>query len=170
MNSYRRASISRTIVAAIALSTIAAPGRSFVRAQQRTPAPRTDVVYEASVRDLQAAMSSGRVAFGRLVDAYLARIRAYDHAGPALNAIVRLNPNARADAAALDAEHKAGRVRGPLHGIPIILKDNYGTRDFPTSAGTIALANMQTPDDAFQVRKLRQAGAVTRPCASRSPL
>jgi Asp-tRNA(Asn)/Glu-tRNA(Gln) amidotransferase A subunit family amidase len=66
-----------------------------------------------------------------LVDAYLARIRAYDHAGPSLNAIVRLNPNARSDAAALDAERKAGRVRGPLHGIPIILKDNYGTRDFP---------------------------------------
>ena len=62
---------------------------------------------------------------------------------------------ARTDAAALDAERKAGRVHGPLHGIPIILKDNYGTRDFPTSAGTIALANMQTPDDAFQVRRAR---------------
>ena len=155
MNSYKRA-----IPTAIWLSTIAAPAVSNLRAQARATAPQTDVVYEASVRDLQAAMTAGRTTSVGLVNAYLARIRAYDHAGPSLNAIVRLNPNARSDAAALDAERKAGRVRGPLHGIPIILKDNYGTRDFPTSAGTIALANLQTRDDAFQVRKLREAGAV----------
>jgi Asp-tRNA(Asn)/Glu-tRNA(Gln) amidotransferase A subunit family amidase len=95
-----------------------------------------------------------------LVDAYLARIKAYDHSPPALNAIVRLNPGARTEAAALDAERKTGKVRGPLHGIPIILKDNYGTRDFETSAGSIALASLRTPDDAFQVKKLRDAGAV----------
>ncbi|HEX8943256.1 MAG TPA: amidase family protein [Gemmatimonadaceae bacterium] len=121
---------------------------------------RTDIVYEASITDLQSAMSAGRVRAVDLVDAYVARINAYDHAGPALNAIIRLNPNARAEAAALDAERKAGKVRGPLHGIPVIVKDNYGTRDLITSAGTIALAGMRTPDDAFQVRKLREAGAV----------
>ena len=102
--------------------------------QPRTAKPHADVVYEASITDLQAAMTSGRVSSADLVDAYLARIAAYDHQGPALNAMVRLNPNARADAAALDAERKAGKVRGPLHGIPIILKDNYATRDFPTNA------------------------------------
>lgn len=123
-------------------------------------AQKTDIVYEASVTDLQAAMKAGRVTSVGLVDAYLARIAAYDHQGPALNAMVRLNPNARADAAAMDAERRAGKVRGPLHGIPVILKDNYSTRDFPTSAGSIALAGMQTPGDAFQVRKLREAGAV----------
>ena len=105
-------------------------------------------------------MASGRATSVELVNAYLARIAAYDHAGPALNAMIRLNPNALADAAARDAERKAGRVRGPLHGIPIILKDNYSTRDFPTSAGSVALAGLQTPDDAFQVKKLRDAGAV----------
>jgi amidase len=134
-----------------------------VSTAQRSSAPasqRGDIVYEASVTDLQTAMTQGRVTSVRLVDGYLARISAYDHSGPALNAIVRLNPHARADAAALDAERKAGHVRGPLHGIPIILKDNYGTRDFETSAGSIALANLQTTDDAFQVKKLREAGAV----------
>ncbi|MHB0964527.1 MAG: amidase family protein, partial [Gemmatimonadaceae bacterium] len=95
-----------------------------------------------------------------LVDAYLARIAAYDHAGPALNAMIRLNPRARAAAAALDAERAAGHVRGPLHGIPVILKDNYDTKDLPTSAGSLALANHQPGQDAFVVKKLREAGAV----------
>ena len=122
--------------------------------------PRTDIVYEATITDLQSSMKAGRVRSVDLVDAYVARINAYDHAGPSLNAIIRLNPNARAEAAALDAERRAGKVRGPLHGIPIIVKDNYGTRDLITSAGTIALAGMRSPDDAFQVRKLREAGAV----------
>ena len=129
-------------------------------AAQRRAAPRhDDVVYEASITDLQQAMSRGAVTSVGLVDAYLARIAAYNHSGPALNAVIYLNPSARADAAALDAERKAGHVRGPLHGIPVIVKDNYGTRGMPTSAGTIALATLET-DDAFQVKKLRDAGAV----------
>jgi amidase len=127
---------------------------------QTTPPPRTDVVYEASITELQSAMKAGRLRSVDLVDAYIARINAYDHAGPALNAIIRLNPNARSEAAALDAERKGGKLRGPLHGIPVIVKDNYGTRDMITSAGTIALAGMRTPDDALEVRKLREAGAV----------
>ena len=127
---------------------------------QRQAAPRhDDVVYEASITDLQQAMSRGAVTSVALVDAYLARIAAYNHGGPALNAVIYLNPSARADAAALDAERKAGHVRGPLHGIPVIVKDNYGTRGMPTSAGTIALATLET-GDAFQVKKLRDAGAV----------
>ncbi|HEY4132299.1 MAG TPA: amidase family protein [Gemmatimonadaceae bacterium] len=134
---------------------------STARTTRAAPAVETkDIVYEASIDDLQAAMASGRTTSVALVEAYLARIAAYDHAGPGLNAIVRLNPSARADAAAMDAERRAGRVRGPLHGIPIILKDNYATRDMPTSAGSIALGGMQTPFDAFQVQKLRDAGAV----------
>lgn len=127
-----------------------------------SPAARAqrDVVYEASIQDLQTAMAQGRTTSVVLVSAYLARIAAYDHGGPSLNAILRVNPNARAVAAAMDAERRAGKVRGPLHGIPIILKDNYATTDMPTSAGSIALAAMQTPFDAFQVTKLRDAGAV----------
>jgi amidase len=122
--------------------------------------PVADVVYEASITDLQALMSSGKATSVSLVNAYLARIAAYDQKGPALNAVIRLNPKARADAAAMDAERKAGKVRGPLHGIPVLLKDNYGTVGMVTSAGSIALAGMMTPDDAFQVKKLREAGAV----------
>jgi amidase len=133
---------------------------TVVCAQTATAPHRGDIVYEATITDLQTAMAAGRVTSVGLVDAYVARINAYDHRGPALNAIIRLNPRARADAAALDAERTAGHVRGPLHGVPIILKDNYSTVDMPTSAGTIALAALETPADAFQVRKLRDAGAV----------
>jgi len=125
--------------------------------------PRTNAtveVHEATVTELQNAMASGRVTSAQLVDAYLARIAAYDQRGPELNTMIRLNPSARADAQRLDAERRQGRVRGPLHGIPIILKDNFDTADMPTSGGSLALANHQTSDDAFVVRKLRDAGAV----------
>ena len=117
-------------------------------------------VFEASIPDLQEAMADGRVTAAQLVDAYLARIAAYDQGGPALNSMIRLNPNARAQAMALDQERALRGARGPLHGIPIILKDNYDTADMPTSGGSIALAGSIPPDDAFQVRKLREAGAV----------
>lgn len=127
---------------------------------QRIAAAGADIVFEASITDLQAAMTAGRVTSVALVDAYLARIAAYDHSGPALNALLRLNPAARAEAAARDAERKAGRVRGPLHGIPIILKDNIGTADQPTTGGSIALAGFVPAQDAFIVRKLRDAGAI----------
>jgi Asp-tRNA(Asn)/Glu-tRNA(Gln) amidotransferase A subunit family amidase len=95
-----------------------------------------------------------------ITEAYLARIHAYDQAGPRLNALIRLNPDALADAEALDRERAAGRVRGPLHGIPVIMKDNYDVYGMPTSGGTLALATAFPADDAFQVRRLREAGAV----------
>lgn len=129
-----------------------------------TPAPllaqRPVEVTEASVSELSAAMAAGRTTSAALVDAYLARIAAYDHAGPMLNTIIRINRRARADAMKLDAERKAGRVRGPLHGIPVIIKDNYDTGDMPTSAGSLALANSQPAADAFVIKRLRDAGAV----------
>lgn len=117
-------------------------------------------VTEASITDLQAAMASGRTTSVAIVQKYLARIGAYDHAGPMLNSIIRINPRALQEAAALDAERKAGTVRGALHGIPIILKDNFDTRDMPTTAGSIALANSRPARDAFVVQKLRDAGAI----------
>ena len=159
MNASRSALSSPLIRAVIAVA-MAAVVHGPAAAQRTARAPHADPVYEASISDLQAAMSAGRVTSVELVDAYLARIRAYDTRGPSLNAIIRLNPHALADAAVLDAERRAGKVRGPLHGVPVLLKDNYGTRDFPTSAGSIALATMQTPEDAFQVQRLREAGAV----------
>jgi len=95
-----------------------------------------------------------------LVESYLARIQAYDQAGPRLNAIVQLNPKAREEADALDRERAAKGPRGPLHGIPVLIKDNYDTADMPTSGGALGLATLQPAADAFQVKKLREAGAV----------
>jgi Asp-tRNA(Asn)/Glu-tRNA(Gln) amidotransferase A subunit family amidase len=123
------------------------------------PAPRIEVA-EASITQLQEAMAQRRVTSVQLVQQYLARIAAYDQAGPRLNAIIRANPRALADAARLDAERRAGKLRGPLHGIPVILKDNYDTGDMPTSAGSLALATSQPARDGFVVRRLRDAGAI----------
>jgi amidase len=117
-------------------------------------------VTEATITELQEAMSAGRVSSVDITEAYLARIHAYDQAGPRLNAMIRVNPSAVADAEALDRERAAGRVRGPMHGIPVIMKDNYDVQGMPTSAGTLALATAFPADDAFQVRRLREAGAV----------
>ena len=126
------------------------------------PAPVMEFfeVHEQSIVDLQAAMTAGRVTSRGLVDSYLARIQAYDQAGPRINSIVLLNPRARDDADALDRERVEKGVRGPLHGIPVLIKDNYDTVDMPTSGGALALATMQPAADAFQVKKLRDAGAV----------
>jgi amidase len=133
--------------------------------QGRKPAPSKPSlppfdVMEKSIEQLQRAMEAGDVTSRQLVDLYLARIEAYDQHGPALNAITVLNPRAREAADALDAERKAGKVRGPLHGIPVLVKDNYETIEMPTAAGSIALADFHPQRDATLVRKLKDAGAV----------
>lgn len=140
-------------------ATAVAQRKPAVRPQ---PAPVLDFfeVHEQSIVDLQAAQTAGKVTARGLVDSYLARIQAYDQAGPRLNSIVLLNPRAREDADALDRERAEKGVRGPLHGIPVVIKDNYDTADMPTSGGNLGLATMQPVADAFQVRKLREAGAV----------
>ena len=117
-------------------------------------------VSEKSIRDLQAAMTAGQVTSEKLVDLYLARIAAYDQAGPRLNSVIYVNPNAAVEARALDDERKSRGVRGPLHGIPVLLKDNFETRDMPTTGGSLTLRGVVPPRDAFQVHKLRLAGAV----------
>src|SRR4051794_39244190 len=125
------------------------------------PAPASTFdVYEKSIVELLAAQRIGTVTSHDLVEKYLARIKAYDQAGPRLNAMIALNPRALEEADALDAERRAGRVRGPLHGIPIVVKDNYTTADMPTTAGSRALLGFQAGRDAFMVRKLKDAGAV----------
>ncbi|HEY3271752.1 MAG TPA: amidase [Geothrix sp.] len=126
------------------------------------PAARGLVLEEATVDGLQAGMAAGRWTAAELVKRYQARIRALDQAGPKLNAVIELNPEALAAAKALDAERKAGRVRGPLHGIPVLIKDNIDTSDrMKTTAGSLALAEAPAPkEDAFVVKRLREAGAV----------
>jgi len=116
--------------------------------------------FEKSIRELQADMASGATTSVALVRFYLRRIAAFDQAGPRLNAVIALNPHAEAVAASLDAERRRGRTRGPLHGIPVLLKDNLDTADMPTTGGCLALAGHVPREDAFQVRKLRGAGAV----------
>ncbi len=117
-------------------------------------------VAEASILDLQQALEEGRVTSRQLVDLYLERIAAYDGAGPELNAITRLNPRAGEEAEALDAERADGTVRGPLHGIPVLMKDNYDVAGMPTTGSSLALSGLRPPDDAFQVARLRGAGAI----------
>jgi amidase len=131
------------------------------RTSPPSPAPSTFDLEEATVADLQQRMQSGRETARSLVDKYLARIEAIDRRGPALHSVIEVNPDARAIADALDAERKAKGPRGPLHGIPVLIKDNIATADhLMTTAGSLALEGATPPDDAFLVRQLRAAGAV----------
>ncbi|MFP1132509.1 amidase [Asticcacaulis sp. W401b] len=123
-------------------------------------APKPDPVREASVDQLQAAMTRGELSAEAITRASIRRIEAYDKSRQ-LNAVIALNPDALAEARALDAERKAGKVRGPLHGIPVLIKDNVETRDaMPTTAGSLALKDNVTERDAPVVARLRAAGAV----------
>lgn len=135
-----------------------------VYGQQGTGSPVAPVrafdVVGLSIAQLQQAMADGRVTSRGLVEAYIARIEAYDAAGASLNAIAMVNPEARVAADALDADRAAGRIRGPLHGIPVLVKDNYETIEMPTAAGSIALAGSHPKRDAVLVQRLKAAGAV----------
>jgi Asp-tRNA(Asn)/Glu-tRNA(Gln) amidotransferase A subunit family amidase len=115
---------------------------------------------ERSISELATALDDGDVTSRELVTGYLARIAAYDQHGPRLNAMVRIAGDALAAADARDVERAQGLTRGPLHGVPVVVKDNYDTGDMPTSAGAIGLATSIPPDDAFQVQRLREAGAI----------
>ena len=122
--------------------------------------PTFDVV-EASIAELQAAMSSGKITSRELVALYLARIKAIDKAGPRINSVIEVNPDALAIAESLDKERGQSGARGPLHGIPVLIKDNIATADrMQTTAGSIALAGVKPPHDSFVAQKLREAGAV----------
>jgi amidase len=118
-------------------------------------------LLEAGALEQQAAMQAGSITSLALVDQYLSRIAAIDKAGPRLNAIIELNPDAREIARGLDAERRAGKLRGPLHGIPVLIKDNIATADkMSTSAGSLALDGVHASRDAFIAARLRAAGAV----------
>jgi amidase len=118
-------------------------------------------IEEATVKQLQDAQSSGAQTAQSLVEAYLKRIDELDKHGPAINSIIELNPEALSIAKQLDAERKAGKVRGPLHGIPLLIKDNIDTHDrMTTTAGSLALAGSIAPRDAFIVEQMRKAGAI----------
>ncbi|HYR44037.1 MAG TPA: amidase family protein, partial [Terriglobia bacterium] len=119
------------------------------------------VPEEATVRGTHAALAAGEVTCVQVVRGYLNRIEAYDHRGPALNAIITINPRALETAAEMDRLYAANRsALRPLHCIPVILKDNYDTADMPTTGGSLTLAESVPLRDAFVVKKLREAGAL----------
>ena len=116
---------------------------------------------EVSISELRKAIDSGKWSVADIVAGYLARIEALDRSGPAINSVIEVNPDALSIARQLDDERLQGRSRGPLHGIPILIKDNIDTADrMRTSAGSLALAESIAPRDAFVAERLRAAGAV----------
>jgi amidase len=118
-------------------------------------------ILDAGVLEQQAQMRAGKLSAHALASLYLARIAAIDKAGPRLQSVIELNPDALKIALDLDRERAAGRVRGPLHGIPVLLKDNIATGDkMSTSAGSLALDGVRATRDAFVAARLRAAGAV----------
>jgi len=114
----------------------------------------------ASATELQAAFATGALTSEKLVSLYLARVAAYDQQGPKLAAFLTLNPRALEEARALDAERKAGKIRGPLHGTVAVVKDVFDTADLPTTGGYVVLKNVKPTKDAFVVKKLREAGVI----------
>jgi len=145
--------ITRAGLIALLLGAAAASHPAVARAQ--------DVTHEATIEQVHRMMRARKLTAVELVQKYLDRIAAYDRRGPALNAITVVNEDALARAAELDAEFaRTGRLTGPLHGIPVIVKDNYDTADLTTAAGSRSLADALPPDDAFMVRRVREAGGI----------
>ena len=146
---------ARLLLAASLL--LAPPGRALGPAAPPATAPAF-AIEEATVAELQAGMASGRFTARQLAEAYLARIATVD---PQLRSVLEVNPDALVTAGALDAERREKGARGPLHGIPVLLKDSIATADrMETTAGSLALMGVKPPRDAFLVERLRAAGAV----------
>jgi len=172
---FGRRTFLRLTAAAAATPAIAALASESAHGAEHATAGGTDqptaavapsvslaaLVEEQSISELQASMRSGRLSSLSLVEVYLQRIRFLDQRGPTVNSVIEVNPDARAIAQALDRERRAGHVRGPLHGIPILLKDNIDTADkTQTAAGSLALVGRPAPRDATVAHRLRAAGAV----------
>jgi amidase len=157
--SFLKASTTAGAAGALAgTGTVAGAGAALAGGDDHVP---PFAFEEKTIAELQAAMTSGRLSSRRLTQAYLRRIRRIDLSGIQLNSVIEVNPDALEIAADLDAERRRGKVRGPLHGIPILVKDNFATRDqMETTAGSLALLGAEVPRDAFVIRQLRRAGAV----------
>ncbi|HJR72335.1 MAG TPA: amidase [Luteimonas sp.] len=140
-----------------AASSTSAPAEKPVDAAAQ---PAAFAFEEAGIASLQARMDKGELSSRALTQAYLDRIAAIDKAGPMLNSVIELNPDALKEADARDAELKDGKKRSALHGIPVLLKDNIDATPMVNSAGSLALANHRPKNDAFLVQRLREAGAV----------
>jgi amidase len=147
------------------LGAAAAATPSLTAADKEAEQPAAKVkpfeLDELTIADLQEGMRSGKFSARALAEKYLGRIEAVDKQGPAVNSVIEINPDALASAEALDKERKAKGPRGPLHGVPVLVKDNIDTADkMATTAGSLALVGAKPAKDAFVVRQLREAGAV----------
>lgn len=159
----RRRFLKSSIIGAATTALLPALAGAREIAAARTAVPQVPAfeLDEISISDLQDGMKSGKYSAHSLAEKYLGRIDALDKRGPAVNAVIELNPDALAIADAMDKERQAGNLRGPLHGIPILVKDNLDTADkMMTTAGSLALVGAKPPKDSTVVAKLRKAGAV----------
>jgi amidase len=157
----RREFLAQVGGAAGALTAIGLAGCASPPASHRARKPFSFEFEEASVTELRRGLESGRFTSRSLTAAYLHRIAQVDKAGPHLNAIIEINPDALAIAGSLDLERREKSARGPLHGIPVLIKDNIDTADhMMTTAGSLALLGSRAPRDSFVAERLRAAGAV----------
>jgi amidase len=157
----RRELLQAGVAGGIAMAAGAAAGMQTGAGVASPAAVPAFELEEATIADLQAAMRSGEHTARALTEAYLTRIEAVDRGGPTLTSVIEINPDALAIAESMDAERKAKGERGPLHGIPLLIKDNIATRDrMMTTAGSLALVGARAPRDSFVAEQLRRAGAV----------
>ncbi len=162
----RRAFLRNSLLGGVAVAAATSAGTEIVSARELSPAaPAADIpsfeLDETTITELQDAMKSGKYTARSITERYLTRIDQIDKQGPAINSIIELNPDALAIADALDKERKDKGPRGPLHGIPVLIKDNIDTADkMMTTAGSLALLGSKPPKDSTVARKLREAGAV----------
>ena len=161
MSSRRDFLRSSAIAGLVAVSQPAIARAARWQTVERGPAVKPFELEELTVSELQAGMKSGKWTARSLVEKYLSRIGEIDKRGPAVNSVIELNPDAHQIAETLDRERKAGSLRGPLHGIPVLIKDNIDTADrMTTTAGSLALAGSVASKDSFVAQRLRAAGAV----------
>lgn len=161
----RRHFLKNSSVAGLSVSPLAALSATIVPTETTDKKAENSTdnfpLLELTIDELQKKMQQGIYTSKQITQLYLNRIEAIDKKGPALNSIIEINPDALTIAAQMDGERKAGKVRGPLHGIPILLKDNIDTADkMMTTAGSLALVGNKASQDAFIVKQLRAAGAV----------
>ena len=148
--------VTRTVL--LAAMTLAPAARADAQGAPPERAPFR--IEEATIADIHAAMRAGALSCRELVQGYLRRIEAYDRNGPAINSLIVVNPAALPTADSLDRRYARDGFVGPLHCVPMIVKDNFETKDLPTTAGTLALAGWRPNRDAFQVQRVRAAGAI----------
>ena len=159
----RRRFLRSTVLAGVgtAILPALAAARELPKLEPAAPEVPTFELDEISISELQDGMKSGEYTAHSLAEKYLGRIQSLDKQGPAINSIIEINPDALAIADAMDKERHSGKLRGPLHGIPTLIKDNIDTADkMMTTAGSLALVGAKPPQDSTVAQKLRAAGAV----------